>query len=450
MATEHERTTRLNSDTIVLPDSSSDNNTGSIQAASTTSERLTPLAGRKGIPITATTLGKIGDEVENQSLRTDVMRSGDDSLGETSGRALNGNEAMETSVRKKADERRDPVRRHSSSGSAVPNRIMPHDSASEDSSDPSDDEDMDDDNEDKTSAKPKTTKQIADSPEVFAQVHSPALGSRKEKRLSIVAARFVEYLQRSSSGEINLNAVAEDMGVKKRRVYDVVNVLEGCSLVQRTGRSRITWCANFPMSGLPSLDERMRLAMDVGANKQKFRKRIGMPFVGDTSHTESDLDTQLAKLQRLDQALDATLPSIRTKLSSIMVHAGVPVDAIRAVLDVKDKTVLAIGTPNPTTIRVHAPLKSNGPTNQLRCVTIDCSTKMDPSSELSLAVFHPREDRILEADFGSAMRAHHPVKASATGLFLGATELPSLTQEDFALSQVTVDTLDRLVPTMSQ
>ena len=59
--------------------------------------------------------------------------------------------------------------------------------------------------------------------------------------LVAVSKRFYELLQASSDGVLNLNKVAEMLHIKKRRLYDIANVLEGIGLITRASTNHIQW-----------------------------------------------------------------------------------------------------------------------------------------------------------------------------------------------------------------
>ncbi len=50
---------------------------------------------------------------------------------------------------------------------------------------------------------------------------------RFETSLVLLAKRFQALLQSAPDGILNLNAAAEQLGVEKRRLYDITNVMEG-------------------------------------------------------------------------------------------------------------------------------------------------------------------------------------------------------------------------------
>lgn len=54
--------------------------------------------------------------------------------------------------------------------------------------------------------------------------------------------KFLE-LRNSRSGNdvLNLNEAAEQLGVQKRRLYDITNVLEGIDMIEKTGKNSIRW-----------------------------------------------------------------------------------------------------------------------------------------------------------------------------------------------------------------
>ena len=102
--------------------------------------------------------------------------------------------------------------------------------------------------ESKTKEKPKVTKKKATPPKKKVSkikrgrlnaTNSP--GSRYLSSLGVLTKNFVELLQNTENGTIDLNKAAEKLGVQKRRIYDITNVLEGIRLIEKKPKGNIFW-----------------------------------------------------------------------------------------------------------------------------------------------------------------------------------------------------------------
>lgn len=57
---------------------------------------------------------------------------------------------------------------------------------------------------------------------------------------------FKESMSSNEPGVVDLNLAAEDLGVPKRRIYDITNVLDGIGLIRKKTKNKIMWVANEP------------------------------------------------------------------------------------------------------------------------------------------------------------------------------------------------------------
>ncbi|CAJ0605358.1 unnamed protein product [Cylicocyclus nassatus] len=78
--------------------------------------------------------------------------------------------------------------------------------------------------------------------------------SRKEKSLGLLCQRFLvamnEETRSSLTSEVHLETVARKMSVEKRRIYDIVNVMEALDAMSKTNKSYYCW---HGLEGLPKL-----------------------------------------------------------------------------------------------------------------------------------------------------------------------------------------------------
>lgn len=76
---------------------------------------------------------------------------------------------------------------------------------------------------------------------VTAESPSPLGQSRFDSSLGQLTKKFVHILRSSPGSRIDLNRAARELGVQKRRIYDITNVLEGIGLIQKEGKNHVAW-----------------------------------------------------------------------------------------------------------------------------------------------------------------------------------------------------------------
>ncbi|PWZ25065.1 E2F transcription factor-like E2FE [Zea mays] len=65
--------------------------------------------------------------------------------------------------------------------------------------------------------------------------------SRKDKSLGLLCSNFVVLYNRDDVESIGLDEAAKCLGVERRRIYDIVNVLESVGILVRKAKNRYTW-----------------------------------------------------------------------------------------------------------------------------------------------------------------------------------------------------------------
>ncbi|KAF9133253.1 Transcription factor e2f2 [Linnemannia schmuckeri] len=64
--------------------------------------------------------------------------------------------------------------------------------------------------------------------------------SRSERSLGMLTKQFI-HLLKEEQGTLDLNQTANKLGVQKRRIYDITNVLEGIDLIEKFKKNNVRW-----------------------------------------------------------------------------------------------------------------------------------------------------------------------------------------------------------------
>ena len=62
---------------------------------------------------------------------------------------------------------------------------------------------------------------------------------RYDSSLGLLTKKFVSLIQNAPEGILDLNQAAGQLGVQKRRIYDITNVLEGIGLIEKKSKNNI-------------------------------------------------------------------------------------------------------------------------------------------------------------------------------------------------------------------
>ena len=62
-----------------------------------------------------------------------------------------------------------------------------------------------------------------------------------ENTLMTLTNRFTAVIRGAPEGRIDLNDAAAQLGVPKRRIYDITNVMEGIGLIEKQGKNHVCW-----------------------------------------------------------------------------------------------------------------------------------------------------------------------------------------------------------------
>ena len=88
--------------------------------------------------------------------------------------------------------------------------------------------------------KPKINNSNKETKNNIEEINSQ-IKPRQENSLGELTKNFINYIRKSGKNTVNINELVKELKVKKRRIYDITNVLEGIGYVQKHAKNEISW-----------------------------------------------------------------------------------------------------------------------------------------------------------------------------------------------------------------
>ncbi|XP_050994455.1 transcription factor E2f1 isoform X4 [Labeo rohita] len=191
--------------------------------------------------------------------------------------------------------------------------------------------------------------------------------NRSDVALGLLTKRFMQLLHTAPNGVLDLNEVTRKLGTRKRRVYDITNVLTGIQLIKKTSKNKIQWM-NPASSG----------------NQWSAKTKADLLHLKSTEEALDwlikDCAQQLFALTDLKENADSAYVTYED-ICQIGVFKDQTIIAIRA----PEETKLEVPTPTEESIQIH--LKGcRGPIHILTCETEGPSEAVDPANTESKLV----------------------------------------------------------------
>ncbi|NXR63746.1 E2F6 factor, partial [Rhadina sibilatrix] len=164
---------------------------------------------------------------------------------------------------------------------------------------------------------------------------------RFDASLVLLTRRFMALLKKAPNGVLDLNEVATTLGVRKRRVYDITNVLDGIHLIQKRSKNLIQWIGN-------NLDQVVGRAPE----QQNLRDELS-----DLSAMEEALDELIKNCAHQIFELTDDKENAKYPFNSriIFTHAYVTYQDIRSIQAFQEQIVIAIKAPEETKLEIPIP-----------------------------------------------------------------------------------------------
>jgi transcription factor E2F3 len=150
--------------------------------------------------------------------------------------------------------------------------------------------------------------------------------ARSENSLFSLTKKFMGLIRASKDKSINLNDAASELGVHKRRVYDITNVLEGLGLLSKWSVSSAKWIGG-------NIDDHIGSEDDDKENVNSCNDKI-------ISKDEKDLDYQISELNKEINELSQN--------ESNLENAYVTFNDLQAIPSLKNKLIFSIKAPSDT------------------------------------------------------------------------------------------------------
>lgn len=145
--------------------------------------------------------------------------------------------------------------------------------------------------------------------------------TRYDTSLGLLTKKFVGLLEGSTNGVIDLNRASEQLGVQKRRIYDITNVLEGIGILEKKSKNNIQW---------------------------KFGNAVSSARYQALQHDLKYLESKENLLDNLMKVAESNLG----KVAEEQQMAYITYQDLREITEYKHKTVMAIKAPPESQLNV--------------------------------------------------------------------------------------------------
>ncbi|KAL3208705.1 hypothetical protein MRX96_009580, partial [Rhipicephalus microplus] len=155
--------------------------------------------------------------------------------------------------------------------------------------------------------------------------------NRYDTSLGLLTKKFIQLLKGASDGVVDLNKASEQLGVQKRRIYDITNVLEGVGLIEKKSKNNIRWREG-------------RGAATLNGSRQRM--------------LQQEVDEYIKVERELDALLDSAVSDLRGIAENVdRRYAYVTYRDLRSISSLADQTVIAVKAPPETRLEVPDPHK---------------------------------------------------------------------------------------------
>ena len=168
---------------------------------------------------------------------------------------------------------------------------------------------------------------------------------RDENSLYILTKRFVKLLWESPDHSVNISNAANMLGVVKRRVYDITNVLESINLITKWNVNSVKWIGG---NAECIFDEKKHEETLSIFKKNKYDETS--IFKENNFSKKGSLD--ISPIEQLEKDIDELNIELQTKScdKTNLENAYVSFSDIKSIKSLEGKLLFAIKAPDETSI----------------------------------------------------------------------------------------------------
>ena len=122
--------------------------------------------------------------------------------------------------------------------------------------------------------------------------------SCQENSLGQLTKSFINYIKTTGKKSININNLVDELSVKKRRIYDITNVLQGIGYLQKSGKNEIVWTKTIN-------------------NKSKPQKKAIPHKKGSSTNRNNKQKANFEKLTQEKETLDRNINIFKDEFNTI-------------------------------------------------------------------------------------------------------------------------------------
>ena len=109
----------------------------------------------------------------------------------------------------------------------------------------------------------------------------------QENSLGTLTKNFINYIKRTGRKAININDLVKELSVKKRRIYDITNVLQGMGYIQKSGKNEILWIKKVNKKPKKKLENNKKII-----NNNKLKANIE-----ELEKKKNDIENEIQKFK---------------------------------------------------------------------------------------------------------------------------------------------------------